>query len=88
MTPGAQVEAAIPTVRVSMSGGKLQVIEVTPASGVSVSAAGTANAILGFDSSKNSVGKLYTPADVSPTAPCWTWSDTDNNGQLVIFTWE
>lgn len=84
----AQVEAAIPTVRVSMSSGKLQLVEVTPANGVTVSHTGTANSILGFDSNVNSVGKLYTPAEVTPTAPCWTWSDTDNNGQLIVFTYE
>jgi hypothetical protein len=84
----AQIEAAISGVVVSMATGVLQILEVTPTNGVTVDATGTANSILGFDINNDSVGKLYTPVEVTPTAPCWTWSDTDNNGQLVIFTWE
>jgi len=34
------------------------------------------------------VGKLYSPVEVSPTPPCWVWSDTDNNGTNVVYTWE
>jgi hypothetical protein len=84
----AQIEAAIAGVTVSMATGVLQVIETTPTNGVTVDHTGTASTILGFDGNNDTVGKLYTPVEVTPTAPCWTWSDTDNNGMLVIFTWE
>jgi hypothetical protein len=88
----AQIEAAIAGVVVSMSAGYIQIIETTPTNGVTVQggagAANSANVALGFDGNNSSVGKLYKPVEVSPTAPCWTWSDTDNNGSLVIFTWE
>ena len=51
-------------------------------------AANQANTLLGFDGSNNTVGKLFSPVEVSNSAPCWIWSDTDNNGSLVVFTWE
>lgn len=84
----AQIEAAVVGVVVSMAAGVLQILETTPASGITVGKLGTANSILGFDINNDSVGKLYTPAEVTPTPPCWVWSDTDNNGQLVLFTFE
>lgn len=84
----AQIEAAITGVTVSMATGVLQIIETTPSKGVTVSSAGSANSALGFDTNANTVGKLYTPVEISATAPCWVWSDTDNNGQNIIYCWE
>jgi len=88
----AQIEAAISGVTVSMAAGFFQIIETTPTHGVTVQggmgAANSANGPLGFDGNNNSVGKLYSPVEVSPTPPCWVWSDTDNNGTNVVYTWE
>jgi hypothetical protein len=86
----AQIEAAIPTLRVTMSDGFLVIQEVTPAEGVTVSSAGTANAILGFDTENNTVGKFYpfVAAAAPPAAPYWTWAYSTNDNVHVIYTYE
>jgi len=84
-----QIEAAIPTVLVVLDPEqRLVLLEKTPASGVAVSAAGTANTQLGFDADMATVGKFYKPTGISTTPPCWTWAYTGNDNMHNIFTWE
>jgi hypothetical protein len=85
----AQVEAAIPAVKVLLTPEQnLLFIEATPASGVTISAAGTANSLLGLDDNNAMVGKIYKPAVVSATAPCWTWAYSGNDNMHNVYTWE
>lgn len=85
----AQVEAAVPSVLVLLDADqRLLLIEKTPSSGVVVDKAGTSNTRLGFDDDMDTTGRLYTPAIVSSTAPCWTWSYSDNSNMHNVFTWE
>ena len=51
-------------------------------------ATNTANTILGFDGTNNTVGQVYVPVEVSNSAPCWVWAESDNNGSVAVFTWE
>jgi hypothetical protein len=86
----AQIQAAIATLKVTMFDGYLCVQEVTPANGVSVSSAGTANSLLGFDSSINTVGKFYPPASSAapPSPPYWVWAYSGNDNMHNIYTFE
>ena len=85
----AQIEAAIPAVLVTLDADQQLVFtEVTPTGGVTVSDAGTANGILGFDSNIDTVGKVYSPAVVSNSPPCWTWAYSGNDNMHNIYTWE
>jgi hypothetical protein len=87
----AQIVAAIATLKVNMLAGALTIQEATPASGVTVSSAGTANTILGFDTLNNTVGKFYAPPGaVSPiAAPCWTWINSlSGDNALTVLTYE
>ena len=82
-----QIEAAAALVKVFSFGGRLVLIEATPASGIGINKDGTANTILGIDTATNSVGKFYTPPP-SAVSPCWTWMGSDNNNTLYVSTWE
>lgn len=83
-----QVEAVIPTALVTTLGGKLIIVEVTPSAGVTVDKDGTANSILGFDSAKDSAGKIYTPPGVTAGTAQWTWAYSSNENVHVVYTWE
>lgn len=86
----AQIQAVIATVLVTTVNQKLAFIETTPLHGVAVSAAGTANSILGFDSGNATVGKFFAPPGAaSPAvAPAWTWAYSVNENMHVIYTLE
>ncbi|MHB8815791.1 MAG: hypothetical protein ACYDAE_21370 [Steroidobacteraceae bacterium] len=86
----AQIAAALPTVKVTLTPDQqLCILETTPAMGVAIAAAGTANSLLGFDTSAATIGKLYPPAAVAGGAtPCWTWSYSGNDNMHDIYTWE
>ncbi len=88
----AQIEAAIVTLRVTTFDGYLSIQEVTPTNGVTVDKSGTANMLLGFDTSINSVAKFYKPvaaAGSPPTAPFWVWANSLSGDNMVtIFSWE
>lgn len=62
-----QVEVAIGAVSVQQYMRKLVFIEVTPANGVTIDKTGTANALLGFDKSADTVGTKY--GSIGGTAP-------------------
>lgn len=55
---------------------------------VTGAATNTANQLLGFDTSTDTVGTFYTPVEVVNAPPCWTWANTDASNMVVIFTWE
>jgi hypothetical protein len=50
--------------------------------------ANTANSLLGFDTANPTVGKVYSPAVVSSTPPCWTWTYSGNDNMHACYTWE
>jgi hypothetical protein len=84
-----QIEAAVSgTLVIQNAEGQLVIIESSPSGGVTLVKTGTANALLGFDISKDTVGKVYKPAAVSNSAPCWTWSDLGNDNMFSVWTWE
>lgn len=83
----AQVEAAVATVKLFVSEGRIGIIEVTPLNGVTVDKIGTANTAMGFDTAVNSVSKVYKPAPLDPTPPCWVWIETLDTTHIV-YTWE
>jgi hypothetical protein len=84
----AQIEAVLTTVRVTLNGdGQITITEKTPANGVAVSG-GTANALLGFDQANGMTGKVYKPASVSNSPPCWTWAYSGNDNMHNVYTWE
>jgi hypothetical protein len=82
-----QIEAANAAVKVLAIDGRLALIEVTPTGGVAINKTGTANALLGFDSAVNTVGKVYAPPP-SATPPAWTWAYTTNDNGHTIYTLE
>lgn len=85
----AQVEAVATDVVVLLDAEqRLLLLEKAPSQGVTVDKSGTANTLLGFDDDLDTVGKLYTPASVDTTVPCWTWANTGNDNMHTIFTWE
>lgn len=46
--------------------GQLELLEATPTAGVTITAAGTANAKLGFSTEQDTVGTVYNPPDGVP----------------------
>jgi hypothetical protein len=86
----AQIQAAIATLSVTTFDGYLTIQEVTPANGVTVSSAGTANTLLGFDSGHNTVGRFYLPAasSATPTPPYWVWAYSGNDNMHNVYTFE
>ena len=52
------------------------------------SSANSANALLGFDTARATVGKVYSPAAISPNPPCWTWAYSGNDNMHACYTWE
>lgn len=87
----SQIETAVSGLLVTMYDGYLCIQETTPADGVSVSSAGTANPLLGFDTNSNTVGKFYefiAATGAPPEPPYWTWAYSTNDNVHVIFTFE
>lgn len=89
----SQIEAALSSaVLVNSIDAFISIIEVAPTSGVALGAAGSpaadARPFLGFSLGDATTGKVYKPAAISATAPCWTWADTNNENMHVIYTWE
>lgn len=86
----AQIEAAIPTLRVLQANGVLIFVLATPTTGVVLSGNNEpAKRILGFDQNSTSVGKLYAPPGTSPpVAPAWTWIDSTGENQYLVITLE
>jgi hypothetical protein len=86
----AQIQAAIPTLSVTMFDGYLVVQEATPAFGVTVDRTGTANTLLGYGTANNTVGKFYKPAAAAtpPVAPYWVWAYSGNDNMHNIYTFE
>lgn len=83
----AQIEAVASDVVVSLQNGKICIIELTAAGGVTLDRTGTATSLLGFSTSVNTVGKVYAPPP-SAVAPCWTFMSTSLDNTYVICTWE
>lgn len=74
---------------VSGTGGLLALLGLPVAlTTVTGAATNTANTLLGFDQLNDTVGKVYTPAEVTPTAPCWTWAYSGNDNMHNLYTWE
>lgn len=82
-----QIAAAIATVSALGQGGRLALLEFAPASGIALDKDGTANVILGFSKTEDTVGKYYAPPD-SGVVPRWTWSNSVNENNHVVFTLE
>lgn len=68
-----QIQAALAAVKVKQKDGKLLLIEASPSNGVTVTSAGTANAILGFDKGNSTVGRVYKYPDgvTAAATPHW-----------------
>jgi hypothetical protein len=74
---------------VSGTSGLLGILGLPAATTVVTGAAtNTANTLLGFDLLNDTVGKFYTPAEVTPTAPCWTWAYSGNDNMHAVYTYE
>ena len=91
----AQLEAAIPTLvlRPTFEGGRLGIIQATPTTGVTLKGDGTvatnANVFLGFDSSNDTVGKVYGSPYAGPAVvPYFIQSYSSNDNTHVVFTFE
>ena len=86
----SQLEAGVTGLRVRSFDGRLVLMEVTPAGGVILIAATSndARAALGFDPAATTTSKVYTPAIVTPTAPCWTAIAADDKNMHIIYVWE
>jgi hypothetical protein len=86
----SQIESAIAGVLVSAYDGYLTIIESTPTNGITVSHTGTANALLGFDTSVSAIGHVYPPAAAAatPVAPYWVWAYSGNDNMHNIYTVE
>lgn len=82
-----QVEAALATVRLFMSEGRVGIVQTTPTTGVTITDVGTANDILGFDATGSSVAKVYTPSGITAVAPCWVACEC-MDATHIIYTWE
>jgi len=86
-----QIEGGSALIRVASWQGTLVLIEKTPANGVTVtspSSGSDARGLLGFDTNGDTVGKIYSPASISVTPPCWVWADTNNENMHVVYAWE
>ena len=82
----AQIEAAMPTVLVSLIDGKLAIVKVTPAA-ITIDKDGTGTAQLGFNAGADTVTKLYAPPP-SVVAPAWTWATIGSDNSHIIYTLE
>lgn len=83
----AQIEAAVATVTVKSIRNRIVIIEKTPTSGVTVTKTGTANALLGFDSSVDTAGKVYNEPS-SASTPKWVWFENTGENSYVVITRE
>jgi hypothetical protein len=81
----AQIKAAIAGVEVLQIGDQLVLIETTPSTGVTITNAGTANVILGFNSGGN-VGKVFKyPDGVNPAVvPHWVQAYSLNGYHVLV----
>jgi len=86
----SQLEGAVAGLRVRSFDGRLVFMETAPSGGVTIIAASVddARALLGFDPAASTVSKVYTPAIVTPTPPCWTAIAADDKNMHVIYVWE
>lgn len=79
-----QIEAQTTGVVVRWTkGGRLLLIEVTPASSVTIDEAGTANSLLGFDTSGDTVG-AFVNSDGSTSPFIISLVSDDRNGKLLL----
>ncbi len=87
-----QLEAAVAGLRVSMIDGRLVLQETAPSGGVviiqSTVPASDARAAIGLDAASTITSKVYTPAQVTPVAPCWVAIQADDNSIHTVYTWE
>jgi len=73
----------------TLIGGQLAITEGTPSTGTVLSAAGTANALLGFDIAVATSGKVYgTPYGNAPVAPYLGMAYSTNDNMHVLMTFE
>jgi hypothetical protein len=86
----SQLEGAVAGLRVRSFDGRLALMEITPSLGVTLIAATSndARAALGFDPAVSTVSKVYTPAIVTPVAPCWTAIAADDKNMHIVYVWE
>lgn len=80
----AQIVAAVGALSPFFYDNRLALVETTPTSGVAVTNAGTANAILGF--SNTSAGRVYNPA--GGAAPAFVQAYTTPDNQHCVITRE
>lgn len=66
-----------------------QALGLTVAADVLSTGAATngANTLLGFDPD-GAAGKVYTPAAVDETAPCWVAAESSGENFHILYTWE
>lgn len=85
-----QIEAAVPTVKVTAFGDRIVFLEAAPSLGVSINKTGTANAILGIDTAQVSTNFFYkTSASATPpVAPFWMWVESGNDNMYTVLTVE
>lgn len=83
----AQVRAILPTLNTIAQGGRIGFIEASPTAGVALASTGTANLVLGFSDTENTVGLFYEPPD-SAAVPRWTWSSSVNENNHLVATYE
>jgi hypothetical protein len=83
----AQLEAAVTGLAVRSYQGR---IVLQSATGVVLINATSleARGLLGLDAQGTVTAKVYTPAAVTPVAPCWTALQVDDNNYHTIYTWE
>jgi hypothetical protein len=69
---------------------RLTLVEASPTGGVDVDATGTANALLGFSTTADTVGTFYAyDPSATPTAPCFVDMEHDcSSNSLILVTWE
>jgi hypothetical protein len=81
-----QIEAQLGAVTVKFKDGMVIIVEDTPASGVSITALGTANGILGFGNVIATSGKFYGAVIASP--PAFVDLAVGPGGELYLTTVE
>jgi len=84
----SQIEGAIAGVKVRQFEGHLVIVESSPANGITIDKTGTANAVLGFDTGNDTIGKVYGTPYGTPTPPYFGFAYSVNDNMHVVYTFE
>jgi len=85
----SQIAAGVAGLTINAFAGRLVLVETTPTNGVTITSAGTANSVFGFDTNASTVGKIYgTPFGSTPTAPYVGMAYSSNDNMHVVWTYE